>query len=1304
MSNLTKETKHSSSSLEELWSVGIMKSSPNGFWQRQQDRVTPPKLATQESPKNLPNAKAGSYGVTIRVQGIDGHPYLVLNNTEGCLSANLLGSENGQQVAADQPAPDSTFPAIGRVKNSQEGRPIGGLWDNAPPCWIKSLKQASREEGKKTASPLKGEISQASNLLNFQKYPELLQPYNPANSILNPKDLQPRLLGKSQSLEDEGKLGSRPWNSSLKVALDDSAPQFAELAKSKVKVDLAKPNQNQQQLESPQVADRPGGRQEPLSPGAGSSPTASSSACSGPRRCRPDLLPFRQPDSAGAALNGSQKSTSSSTTPTSAVSTTRFFLDDQEYAIYADHVNRHENRRYIPFLPGTGRDIDTGSIPTVEELIEKFDRKVCPQRRGRLGFRTRTLPENHRRSKSVDSALFHAPHSDCIGDFTNTLGRSSEHLVQSSQVCLQKPLSPEKKAASLGDQMAPWAAGKLQTTPGMRDSPSSHFSSLQHLRRDQMDPESLPSKSSTLPRQCKKRDHKTPASTLLLPNSTVSQNQSMETFASGSKNAQVTPDLLKGQQELAQQSNEETAKQILYHYLQEGTSENEDATKRKVNLVFEKIQTLKSRAAGSPQTSDASVEVNVLVGEKKRLIKEVSELQRKLDLEFKNQQNFKAERQTMEAELQKLRQQLKENMEEKDTFRRQLKESEKDLRENLEELFQVKMEREQHQREIRDLQDQLSEMHDELDTAKRMEDSAKDLLVEELMQVKQELQELQELRDQQEEALKRRERELMALKSVLKVEMANQDREMGHLKEQHIRELQSLGDSLAKATEKIGTLSGAKAEAEKEQRSQEDRVAGIAEQNRQLRKTLGQLEKKQQGLELELEDLSGSKEEAEERLRRCMREMQSLVHAKEEAHQLASAKVSLEAQLEDAQKHLSRLSQEQQQLMGCLEDEASQKDQLQKTKRELENERQQLDRTVETLQKEMVEIIKVSQESTQQLQKQLDEYKEKNQQQLVDSQQQLKDKTLELEKAYQAILKMQEQVRFMEDELQRHKKAQKEALTKTQLLEDTVKNLEYELETKSHLKEDRARQAKILQDKISQLELELEEERSNSGILSGRISRDREQIEQMRSDLLQERTAKQELEGNKTTLERQNKELRGRILHLEGSRKPNKEGLLAQMETRLLELEEQLESEERDRGHLQLTNRRLERTVKELLMQVDDEHLSLTDQKDQLSLRLKAMKRQVEEAEEEIDRLENSKKKLQRDLEDQVDLNNQLQGQLATIRQDLRRQKTSSKLLSDFDCEDDGFSTDVESLFDAPLGLTSFKHSNSKAKRDASQP
>lgn len=33
---------------------------------------------------------------------------------------------------------------------------------------------------------------------------------------------------------------------------------------------------------------------------------------------------------------------------------------------------------------------------------------------------------------------------------------------------------------------------------------------------------------------------------------------------------QATPDLLKGQQELSQQTNEETAKQILFSYLKDG--------------------------------------------------------------------------------------------------------------------------------------------------------------------------------------------------------------------------------------------------------------------------------------------------------------------------------------------------------------------------------------------------------------------------------------------------------------------------------------------------------------------------------------------------------------------------------------------------------------------------------------------------------------------------------------------------------------------------------------------------------------
>ena len=51
----------------------------------------------------------------------------------------------------------------------------------------------------------------------------------------------------------------------------------------------------------------------------------------------------------------------------------------------------------------------------------------------------------------------------------------------------------------------------------------------------------------------------------------------------------------------------------------------------------------------------------------------------------------------------------------------------------------------------------------------------------------------------------------------------------------------------------------------------------------------------------------------------------------------------------------------------------------------------------------------------------------------------------------------------MEEELRDYQRAQEEALTKRQLLEQTLKDLEYELEAKSHLKDDRGRLVKQME-------------------------------------------------------------------------------------------------------------------------------------------------------------------------------------------------------------------------------------------------
>lgn len=72
-------------------------------------------------------------------------------------------------------------------------------------------------------------------------------------------------------------------------------------------------------------------------------------------------------------------------------------------------------------------------------------------------------------------------------------------------------------------------------------------------------------------------------------------------------------------------------------------------------------------------------------------------------------------------------------------------------------------------------------------------------------------------------------------------------------------------------------------------------------------------------------------------------------------------------------------------------------------------------------------------------------------------------------------------------------------------------------------------------------------------------------------------------------------------------------------------------------------------------MPKQEQHLWLITESDlQLTQRLKTAKRQMDEAEEEIERLELAKKKLQRDLDEQIEANEQLHGHLSSLRNEMR--------------------------------------------------
>uniref|UniRef100_A0A4W2EB20 Myosin tail domain-containing protein n=1 Tax=Bos indicus x Bos taurus TaxID=30522 RepID=A0A4W2EB20_BOBOX len=1196
------------------------------------------RLASDETRKsrNSQHAKAGSYGVSIRVQGIDGHPYIVLNNTEQCLAGTSF-SENGPSFPAPMINNLPLHPSKGSVVEESSAEELQ-LPENpyAPPGPVRNLKQPSVFEGKNGALERKEEPRKASPMLNFERHPELLQPYDPEKNELSLKNHQPPETSWLKALR-EGTNNKKAWTCMPKPSLSQpTSPPSEDPARSNVtairlcsSVVIDDPKKQTSVCMNVQSCSKECLAEEALAPSGRPLPTPSLQAHLEAKKTRPDVLPFRRQDSAGPVLDGarSRRSSSSSTTPTSANSLYRFLVDDQECAIHADNVNRHENRRYIPFLPGTGRDIDTGSIPGVDQLIEKFDQKPGMQRRGRSGKRNRINPEDRKRSRSVDSAFPFGlqGNSEYLTEFSRNLGKSSEHLLRPSQVC--PPRAQEHRGRQGGGRAFARLLG-AQPRPPLQNKDGK-------VPENKSAQESPTGRTSSLPAQTKKEEEiKTATATLML------QNPALAT----------SPD---------------------------------SGTKRISVKTF--------TSTSNTQASNSSSEVKDLLEQKNKLTTEVAELQTQLQLEVKNQQNIKEERDRMKADLEVLQSQHDSKVEESTVLQRRLEESEGALRRHLEELFQVKMEREQHQTEIRDLQDQLSEMHDELDSAKQSEDREKGALIEELLQAKQDLQHLLIAKEEQEDLLRKRERELTALKGALKEEVSSHDREMDKLKEQYDAELLALRESVEEATKNVEVLASRSSTAEQTQVGAEMRVKALQEENEKLRGSVEELERTVARLQRQLADLQDDEAKAKETLKKCEGETrqleEALLHARKEEKEATSAKRALQTELEEAQRNLSRATQEQKQLSERLKDEAEQKEQLRRLKNEMENERWHLDKTIEKLQKEMADIVEVSRTSTLELQNQLDEYKEKNRRELAEMQRQLKEKTLEAEKSHLTAMKLQDEMRLMEEELRDYQRAQEEALTKRQLLEQTLKDLEYELEAKSHLKDDRGRLVKQMEDKVSQLEMELEEERNNSDLLSERITRSREQMEQMRNELLQERAMKQDLECDKISLERQNKDLKSRIIHLEGSYRSSKEGLVVQMEARIAELEDRLESEERDRASLQLSNRRLERKVKELVMQVDDEHLSLTDQKDQLSLRLKAMKRQVEEAEEEIDRLESSKKKLQRELEEQMDVNEQLQGQLNSMKKDLRLKKLPSKVLDDVD-DDDDLSTDGGSLYEAPLSYT----------------
>ncbi|XP_067878775.1 cingulin isoform X2 [Heterodontus francisci] len=1311
---------------------------------------------TKKPKKNV--AKSGSYGVVVRVQGISGQPFVVLNNSDGVPAAPGAPGRSDYLKGSIAEENSSTLPDA--QLHSRASMTATELYVPENPYGdISSTQQQARSNPQCSSSDEEAGSKHYVRIYDSKKYVQSnrgVGSYGSNEGHMSP----PR---KKSAHRDEQLRKSHSQGSLLRL---DEEP-FSR-----------GPDLNYQSL--------PGARENHRiqSPATSSSSERSVNSAKGKSQGYLDYKYLDKPQS-NAVL---PSSTLMSKPISKASSTTDISLKSNDVSA-----------------------IDTKPLSSVDSLISKFGGNVG-QQRGRTARHSRISDDERRRSQSLDNRLSRRPgygpelkrevESDERFETTGNQKpfRSSDMMdvcedVGYGRILETKPLAVEKESPS-GAHFAPQSSSVGNGyTAGFQSKPSKELGHLPTFN------------SSSLPRKWSQDQ------TEMEP--VVERSQNAAVFTERAIQLKSTPDLLKDQQELSSASEEHT-KQLIFKILKEGSIESNGFLKQKANLVFDKFQgtkyaelspdlktpsaqmndmakkvaelqsrldeelvnrqklaakddqsridlqdlqiqleesteernqlhslytknkkelqdnmqelmevkmekdtveaemrdlqdemaamqkelrSIRKSAGGSgdkemlselvrtkeelDMVATAKQTVEDILRQKERELtalkgvlkeevsshdkamedltaqyqKDVEQLRKNFDEVSQTQQNVESERQKINSTMRNLQRQLEESTEDSAHWREMFQKNRDELRNTKQELLQIKMEKEEFDEELRDLRDRYSVMQDEVDHVKRtsVDNAEIQAFKKELAKAKNELQETASASERQEAFIQRKEQELSALKGTLSEETANHNRALDRLKQTHQKEVEMLKRNCELMSQDKLNLENAKGATEQAKKAADSSLKQLRQDNEDLKRKISQMDFQMGECQDMIEELKGSESRLKDKVARIEAERkhmeQSLGEATEQEQELAVAKRALENRLEETQRNLNRLAQNYQELSERFQDEMRQKDQLKKAKNELEEQKRLLDKTVEKLQREVDEVSEQSGSSVTVLQSQLEEFREKSRRELMEHQRQGKERALELEKANLTIKRLQDEIGRLKQELLQSNEEKEKAQLDKDLLGQRVHHLEQEMDTKRRTQDDKSRLAKVLEDKVKHLELELDEEKSSVDLLTERINRSREQIEQLRGELMQERAARQDLECDKISLERQTKDLKARLANSEGSLKPNAN--LPQLESRIRELEDRLQSEERDRSALQASNRKLERKVKELTIQLDDERQQVSDEKDQLTLRVKALKRQVDEAEEEIERLETARKKSLRELEDLHEVNEQLQNRIKSLEKDI---------------------------------------------------
>ncbi|XP_018415091.1 PREDICTED: myosin-10-like isoform X2 [Nanorana parkeri] len=700
-------------------------------------------------------------------------------------------------------------------------------------------------------------------------------------------------------------------------------------------------------------------------------------------------------------------------------------------------------------------------------------------------------------------------------------------------------------------------------------------------------------------------------------------------------------------------------------------TENADLAKEVKNLHATKQESEQKRKKLEGQVSELQIRVSDSEKSKAELAEKLQKVQAELDgisgtLGSTESKSIKLNKDlsAVQSQLQDAQELLQEETRQKLNFSsrvKQLEEEKNNLMENLEEEESAKA---QLHRQIQALQQQLGE------TRKRMEDhggavdgleEAKKKLAKELELMHQRFDEKHQTSDKLEKTKNRLQQEL----DDLMVDLDHQRQIVSNLEKKQ----KKFDQMLAEEKNISARYAEERDRAEAEAREKETKVLSLSRSLEEALDFKVELDRHNKLLRAEMDDLVSSKDDVGKNV-----------------HELERAKRALEQQVQDMKTQMEELEDELQAIEdGKLRLEVNMQALKAQYDRELQNRDDSSDEKKKLLIKQVRDMeLELDEERKQKTQ--ILAAKKKLEMDLQEMENQIDSANKGREEAVKQLKKLQFQLKEVWREVEETRTSREEMFIQSRENEKRLKNLETELlqlqeelaaaerakrqaqQERDDLADELANgvsgksalldEKRALEARIAQLEEELDEEQSNMELVNDRYRKYTMQVETMTTELSAERSFSQKAENARQQMERQNKELKVKLNEMDSSVRAKYKIAIASLESKIAQLEEQMEQESRERILANKLVRRAEKRLKEVLLQVEEERRNadqFKEQHEKAHIRMKQLKRQLEEAEEDASRANSNRRRIQRELEDVTESAESMNREVNTLRSRLRR-------------------------------------------------